>query len=155
MNDEDKEWLASVEALEETSTRFSQMGSIQEPALNQLRDQIKNVMLPLLIKTFQRKLESSFSSQQERPIDEAQEQLKILDQDLKNLLLWCQNCRGQIHKALSLSEQQKTLAATASAEAPSSIYKSFADALARQHLREFASKAWWKKFFKNKFSTRR
>jgi hypothetical protein len=155
MSDLDKEWLASVEALEGTSTHFSQMGSIQEPSLNQLRDQIKNVMLPLLIKTFQRKLESTFSSRQEGSIDEAQEQLKTLDQDLKNLLLWSQNCRSQIQKALSLSEQQKSIAATTSTKSHPSISKSFTDAIAKQHLREFTSKTWWKKFFKNRFSNRR
>ena len=115
--------------------QMSQAGSIQDSSLSDLRDQIKQVMLPLLIKTFQSKLESTFT--QDGSQGEVQEQLRMLDIDLQHLLHWCNNCRSQIHDALSASGPQKPLHA-----------KSFTEAL-REH--SFAaSKAWWKKIFSKK-----
>ena len=46
-----------TQTTEEKLFHFSQAGAINDPSLNQLRDQIKKVMIPLLIKTFQLKLE--------------------------------------------------------------------------------------------------
>ncbi len=46
---------------EEKTTHFVQAGTLSDPSLIQLRDQIKKVMIPLLIKTFQFKLELSQS----------------------------------------------------------------------------------------------
>ncbi len=61
MNDHDTEPSDMLPFLEEKSSQFSQTSSLKEPALSQLRDQIKKVMIPLLIKTFQFKLELSQS----------------------------------------------------------------------------------------------
>jgi hypothetical protein len=72
---------------------FSQSGSIQELSLTQLREQIKKVMIPLLIKAVQ--------SQMDLEDTEAYDQLLLLDRDLKNLQHWCQNCRSQIQIVLT------------------------------------------------------
>jgi hypothetical protein len=93
--------------------QFSQAGSIDDLSLNQLRDHIKKVMIPLLIKSFQLKLELSQAMsppsrlqpvKQKHSCEEIIEQLKQLDRDLQVLMLWCQSCRNQIQKAIILPE---------------------------------------------------
>ena len=69
---------------------FSQTVNMQDASLNQLREHIKQVMIPLLIKTFQCRLG-----------EEGYEQLKLLDQDLQHLQQWISQCRVQVEKALS------------------------------------------------------
>ena len=125
---------------EEKSIHFSQTGGLDDPSLNQLRDQIKNVMIPLLIKTFQFKLELNQSlslpsrlqnQKNQRPPEEIIEHLKTLDHDLKILLLWCQSCRNQIHKALNTPDKEQKNILTASVPPTSNIAvsKSFNEAV--------------------------
>lgn len=153
---------------------FAQAGKLNDPSLIQLRDQIKKVMIPLLIKTFQFKLELSQSlslpsrlqtQKNNRTPEEIVEQLKTLDNDLKVLFLWCQSCRSQIQKALSVPEEEQKN--TVSSEAPAAnpaVAKSFSDAVQAQSsffqqqqaavekenaasLEEpLKTKKWWKKF---------
>ena len=128
--------------LEEKPSYFTQAGPLNDPSLSQLRDQIKKVMIPLLIKTFQLKLELSqslslpsrlHSSKNQRSLEEVQDQLKTLDGDLKVLLLWCQSCQTQIQKALKLpEEEQKNTVAAASSTAHPSVSKSFSEAVSAQ-----------------------
>jgi hypothetical protein len=121
-------------------TPFTQAGPLNDPSLSQLRDQVKKVMIPLLIKTFQLKLELSQSLslpsriqsiKNQRPPEEIFEQLKTLDNDLKVLLLWCQSCRSQIQKALQVpdGEQKNTVAMTESLDPNPAVSKSFSEAI--------------------------
>ena len=167
MYDHDSEPSDMLPSLEEKSNQFSQTSTLKEPALSQLRDQIKKVMIPLLIKTFQLKLELSQalslpsrlqSQKNQRSPDQITQQLKTLDADLKVLLLWCQSCRSQIHKALAVpEEEQKSTIAASSSEANPAVAKSFNEAVSSQtsFFQQQASqdkgatpppKNWWKKW---------
>src|SRR5260221_3121203 len=116
MSDLEMEASDSLQPQEEKLSHFTQTGSVADPTLGQLRDQIKKVMIPLLIKTFQFKLElaqslslpSRLQSQKnQRSPEDIIGQLKTLDHDLKVLHLWCQSCRSQIQKALSVPEEER------------------------------------------------
>ncbi|MBX9923424.1 MAG: hypothetical protein K2Y01_04880 [Rhabdochlamydiaceae bacterium] len=81
----------------------------QDSSLNQLQGQIKNVMIPLLIKIFQLRLEVQQTNsppsrlQNAKPkasLEELIEQLSQLNQDLKLLQNWNQSCQMQIEKVL-------------------------------------------------------
>jgi hypothetical protein len=127
---------------EEKFSHFTQTGPLREPSLSQLRDQIKKIMIPLLIRTFQFKLELSQSlslpsrlqnQRDTRSPEEILEQLKTLDNDLKVLFLWCQSCRNQIHRALAVpEEEQKNTDATLFAPAHPAVAKSFNEAVSAQ-----------------------
>ena len=122
---------------------YTQAGTIVDPSLSGLRDQIKKIMIPMLIKIFQFKLELSQSislpsrlqrAEKESP-DETLNELKKLNEDLKLLVLWCQSCRNQISKALSLpDEEQKEGMNPSSAHTPFNpgVSKSFSDAVSLQ-----------------------
>lgn len=121
-------------------TEFTQAGSIEDLSLNQLRDHIKRVMIPLLIKSFQLKLELSQTislpsrlqaARQKHSSEEIIGQLKQLDKDLQVLLLWCQSCRNQIQKALVLPEKEiKSLGTSkATSDFNPAVSKSFTEAL--------------------------
>src|ERR1700722_791617 len=127
----------------DSSQHFAQAGTLVDPSLSQLRDQIKKVMIPLLIKTFKYKLELSQSlslpsrlksQKNQRSSEEIIEHLKILDSDLKILLLWCQSCRSQIQKAMSVSEedQKPPVTAVTPSSANTVISKSFSDVVSSQ-----------------------
>ena len=88
--------------------------SFSDPGLSQLRKQIKNIMIPLLIKVFHLRLEvqqtkappSRLHSKEPKPaLTELIDQLKKLDEDLAILQGWSQSCRSQIEKVLSEAEQ--------------------------------------------------
>lgn len=142
MSDFETEFSNSFLFTEEKSAHFSQTGPLNEPALSQLRDQIKKVMIPLLIKTFQLKLELNQSLslpsrlqnlKNRRSPDEVIEQLRTLDNDLKMLLLWCQSCQSQIQKALSIpDEEQKNKVTIPSSSANPAVAKSFSEAITAQ-----------------------
>jgi membrane-associated HD superfamily phosphohydrolase len=127
---------------EEQMGYFAQAGALHDQSLKQLRDQVKKVMIPLLIRIFQLKLELSQSIslpsrlqsfKSKKSSDELIEQLKELDKDLKVLLLWCQSCQTQIQKALSTPEEElKSEMKTSSLEANPAVAKSFTEALAAQ-----------------------
>lgn len=124
-------------------TDSSHASSISEPALNGLRDQIKKIMIPMLIKIFQFKLEHSqaeplpsrLSKEKKSPLpQETVDQVKLLDEDLHLLILWCQSCRGQIAKALAPPEtegEQKITQPTAQ-HLSELLKKSFSDAISSQ-----------------------
>lgn len=177
MKDLDQEGADPLRFNEEKLFHVSQTGSLNDPSLNQLRDQIKKVTIPLLIKIFQLKLElnqaisfpSRLQSQKsKRSLDEIVEQLNLLDKDLKVLLLWCQNCRSQISKALSPPEEDLPTAVTPNADSHPAVSKSFSDALLAQYARSAPNSTlraeeshpdepifslgkgrWWQKLFKN------
>jgi hypothetical protein len=142
MSDLETEFADSFHSLEEKSTHFVQAGALNDLSLSQLRDQIKKVMIPLLIKTFQFKLELSQSlslpshlqSQKNPSPEEIVAHLKTLDNDLKVLLLWCQSCRSQIQKALCVpeEEQKNTVTASAPTTAAIAVAKSFNEAVSAQ-----------------------
>jgi hypothetical protein len=135
--------MSDIETELSDSSHFVQAGTLSDPSLSQLRDQIKKVMIPLLIKTFQFKLELSqslslpsrlHSHKNERSLKEIVEHLKTLDNDLKVLLLWCQSCRSQVQKALTAPEEEQKNTMTASPSSPSNIavLKSFNEAVSAQ-----------------------
>ena len=142
MSDLETEFSDTCLPQEDKTAHFTQTGSLSDPSLSQLRDQIKKVMIPLLIKTFQFKLELnqslSLPSRLQNPKnhnspEEIQDQLKALDSDLKMLLLWCQSCRSQIYKALTVSdEEQKNTVTTPSSAAHPAVAKSFNEAVSAQ-----------------------
>lgn len=156
------------------SPSYSQLGAISDPSLGSLRDHIKKVMIPMLIKIFQLKLELSQSislpSRLQLKSKESPEQiiaqLKNLDEDLHLLKQWCESARNQIAKAMSVSEeeQRNKTTTTANSTPHPSVAKSFYDALsaqsslfkAKEELRGAISeplaeskekKGWWKQFF--------
>ena len=123
--------------------QFSQAGSIEDLSLTQLRDHIKKVMIPLLIKSFQLKLELSQAislPSRLQPLKQKQssveiiQQLKQLDKDLQVLMLWCQSCRNQIQKAVVLPEDETKNVLTPSPLSASNpaVSKSFTEALSAQ-----------------------
>lgn len=143
MNESEATCCDASQQAEEKKVHFSQAGIIREPALNQLRDQIKKAMIPLLIKTFQLKLEMSQAlsppsrlqkNQSQQSEEEITDQLNQLDKDLNVLMLWCQSSRGQIAKALSpLEEEQKNAISQAAPEdANPAVLKSFSNAVSAQ-----------------------
>ena len=174
MSDDEKDFSDSFFSQEEKWSPFAQTGALSEPSLNQLRDQIKKVMIPLLIKTFQCKLELDQSLSLPSRLqnlknphtpEEIEEQLRTLDNDLKVLLLWCQSCRSQIQKALTPpEEEQKSTVATPSSPSHPAVAKSFNEAVCAQSFFreqqlaqergeapsvEKAQKTWWEKLLGN------
>ena len=141
MSDLKKELSNSSAVTEEKLPHFTHAGTMQDPSLSQLRDQIKKVMIPLLIKTFQLKLELNQTLslpsrlqniKHQAASEEIISQLEQLDKDLKVLLLWCQSCHSQIQKALCPpeDEQKSTVATTALSSTNPAVSKSFSDAVA-------------------------
>jgi hypothetical protein len=128
------------EVISPKSPTYSQAGTIADPSLNGLRDQIKKIMIPMLIKIFQLKVELNQSislpsrlqaTQKESP-DTTLEELKKLDEDLKLLILWCHSCRNQIAKALSIPEEEQKEKTTTMADPDPVISKSFSDVVSAQ-----------------------
>jgi len=123
--------------------QFSHAGSLDEPSLSQLRDHIKKTMIPLLIKSFQLKLELSQAIslpsrlqpvKQKQSSEEIVLQLRQLDKDLQVLILWCQSCRKQVEKAMVLPEEEMKSIVSSSAASPShpGVSKSFSEAVSAQ-----------------------
>lgn len=141
MSDSENDPIDAVHNIEGHSAQFSQAGAIDDLSMNQLRDHIKKVMIPLLIKSFQLKLELSQAIslpsrlqplKQKHSSEEIISQLKQLDKDLQVLLLWCQSCRNQIQKAIDLPEEEMKSVSASSPPSPSSnpaVSKSFSEAV--------------------------
>lgn len=134
---------SSWHTLEGQLPQFSHAGSLEDPSLNQLRDHIKKTMIPLLIKSFQLKLELSQATSlpsRLQPVKEKQsseeiiEQLKQLDKDLQVLILWCQSCRKQVEKAMVFPEEEMKSIVSSSAALAShpGVSKSFSEAVSAQ-----------------------
>lgn len=130
-----EELLLNSLSKEEKETYFSQIGVIQDSSLMELRDQIKNVMLPLLLKVFQYKIhinkEIMFNTPYETIANEKSiiHKLKLLDKDIKTLMMWCQTCNKQIQEALDIDPEN-------------SRFKLF-------HVQELSRRRWWYKLSKN------
>ncbi len=115
--------------------------TIIDPGLSQLREQTKNVMVPILIKAFQLKSEAGqlneppsrlYSVKPTSSLKEVISQLTSLEEDLKLQQLWIESSRHQIGKILTEIQEDS------STEEPiknSSIKK------------PFPLKSWWRKIF--------
>ncbi len=88
--------------------------SPKDPGLSQLQGQIKNVMIPLLIKIFQLRLEVQQttsppsrlqSTKLKVTLEDLTQQLLRLDEDLKLLHIWNQSCQTQLEKVLHEARQ--------------------------------------------------
>jgi|GEM_PF-6184267 len=86
-----------------------QISSITDVNLANLRETIKNAMIPLLIKVFELKLAAQQAHAHPSPlenrratdsIDNIQEQLSFLLKDLDLLNMWCDSSRKQVVKAI-------------------------------------------------------
>lgn len=96
--------VGSHSAASETKRAFS------DADLSQLRDQIKKIMIPLLIRVFELKLAAQQASAPpsritgQRPdrdkLQEIEAELSSLKDDLKLLRLWVTSCENQVQKAL-------------------------------------------------------
>ncbi|VHO03781.1 hypothetical protein [Candidatus Rhabdochlamydia sp. T3358] len=131
-----EELLLNSLSKEEKATYFSQIGTMQDSSLTQLREQIKNVMLPLLLKVFQLKIHINKEIMLDAlPITESDgesivHKLKLLDKDIKTLMMWCQACIKQIQEALNIDPQN------------SRFKQLHSDSL------DSSNKRWWYKFYK-------
>lgn len=107
----DQPFFASLPE-DEKGVHFAQTDALHDTSLEALRDRIKTVMLPLLIRAFRfphepdRMLKLQ-EGREDCSFVEAWAQLKTLDHDLINLELWCQNCRSHIQRALDVASQPK------------------------------------------------
>lgn len=89
----------------------SKLSSISDVHLSELKNQIKKVMIPLLIKIFELKLAAQqantpsrlYKKSSESP-EEIRSKLQKLDADLQLLYLWVISCKKQIEKALDETE---------------------------------------------------
>lgn len=110
-----------------------------DPGLSQLREQTKNVMVPILAKAFQLKSEAGqlreppsrlYSVKTKGSLKEVISQLTSLEEDLKLQQLWIESSRHQIGKILT--EIQEEPLSKETAKNPSSKTK-------------FSLLSWWKK----------
>ena len=126
-----------------SDTRSHYVGPIADPGLANLRETVKNVMIPLLIKVFHVKLEVQQASsppsrlQSKQPEEKVQDliaQLTKLDDDLKLIMGWCHSCRNQIQKVITeVHEECKSPSPIHSAIYTNpAVQKSFIDAVTSQ-----------------------
>lgn len=130
-----EELLINSLSKEEKVTCFSQIGTMQDPSLTQLREQIKNIMLPLLLKIFQLKIHINKEIMLDTPSitsdgESTIHKLKLLDKDIKTLMMWCQACVKQIQEALNVDPQNSRF---------KQLHPDFLDS---------SNKRWWHKFYK-------
>ena len=125
-------------------TKSSSIGPLSDPGLAILREQVKNIMIPLLIKVFHIKLQVQQASsppsrlQAREPEEKVKElifQLDKLDEDLKLMISWCQSCRKQVNKVLSEADAELKVPSSIHSgfETNQALHKSFTDALANHH----------------------
>jgi hypothetical protein len=145
-----------------------------DSGLKTLREQVKNVMIPLLINIFQMKLRAQEMSrppsrlQSKEPkikMDELRSQLTLLDDDLKMTMGWLESARHQISKVMDEmdSEQPPHRLIRSGFSSSPSIQKSFSDAMTHkqnegkeislqtesEELAEKKSPSIWSRFFKS------
>jgi hypothetical protein len=131
-----------------------------DPGLRQLKGQIKSVMIPLLIKVFQLRLEvqqatsppSRLESSKPKPsLEELTKQLNHLNADLKLLHIWNQSCQTQIQKVLNEAEEGRSKCLNNSIQQDyklhPSVQKSFEGALLskKEKVLPKAPLSFWKK----------
>ncbi len=103
---------------------YAVVEGIHDPALNQLREEIKKVMLPLLIRVFELKQAAAHQlpSRLHKPVEvspeEIREELSVLQEDLHRLSLWCRSSQNQINKALREIDPPEDPAPPAAEEKP-------------------------------------
>jgi hypothetical protein len=110
-----------------------------DSGLKTLREQVKNVMIPLLIHVFQMKLQAQQMAsppsrlQAKAPMDKAEdlrEQLTALDDDLKMTMEWLYSARNHIEKILIDMESKPSERSIRSGFSSSpNIQKSFSEAM--------------------------
>lgn len=131
-----EELLLNSLSKKEKATYFSQIRTMQDSSLTQLREQIKNVMLPLLLKIFQLKIQINKEimlnpiSITENNGESIIHKLKILDKDIKTLMMWCETCIKQIQEALNIDPKNLRF---------KQLDSDFLDS---------SNKRWWYKFYK-------
>lgn len=128
-----------------------QIGSISDATLGNLRETIKNAMIPLLIKVFELKLAASQaktppSRLQKAPkesFEDIQNQLGFLLKDLDLLHMWCESSQKQVSKAM-----KEILLLNQESEPPRN-QKSFNNISEENDLpgKEKAGRSWLRKFF--------
>ncbi len=103
------------------SPSFSLSGAshaFSDADLRQLREQIKKIMIPKLIRVFELKLAAQQASMppsrllgnrpDEAKIDEILAELNSLQDDVHLLQLWCDSCQKQVGKAIEEVSEAKT-----------------------------------------------
>ena len=113
--------------------------TIIDPGLSELREQTKNVMVPILIKAFQLKSEAGelaeppsrlYSIKPKGSLKEVISQLTSLEEDLKLQQLWIESSRHQIGKILTEIQEDP---------------KPQQDKKKSSLKPKFSLKSWWKK----------
>lgn len=148
-----------------TSTHSTAQG------LSLLREHTKNVMIPLLIKVFQIRLEAQqiaeppsrlSSSKPKTSLNELIEQLTQLDEDLKLQYLWVESTRTQIKKIITELPEIHPVSLLNHVKkeeiADPAIQKSFHDVISKKNGQATAplnqepikKKSWIRKFLSNK-----
>ena len=102
------------------SAAFSRSGNafaFSDADLKQLREQIKKIMIPKLIRVFELKLAAQQASMppsrllgnrpDEAKIDEILGELASLKDDVQLLQLWCESCQKQVNKAIEEVSEAK------------------------------------------------
>lgn len=138
-----------------------------DQGLSLLREQTKNVMIPLLIKVFQIRLEGQqiaeppsrlFSSKPKASLNELLEQLTHLDEDLKLQYLWIESTRTQIDKITAELKQIHPISLANHVKkegmADPAIQKSFQDVISKKngntHPPSNKKQSWFQKILKPK-----
>ncbi len=130
------------EGMQSKQATVHSSGTITDTSLAQIREQIKNVMIPLLIKVFHLKLEAQQATsppsrlhkkEPHAQLEDVIGHLQRLDEDLKQLGLWSQSCRSQIHKVLNeIEEEVKPPSFSSTTATHPHVQKFLADAIATQ-----------------------
>ena len=133
--------------------------TINDPGILQLREQTKNVMIPLLIKVFQMRLEAQQLSappsrltvtKSNSSLEDLAKKLTTLNEDLKKQELWIQSSRVQIEKVLSeLKEPTHSLEAHIKtvSENPA-IGNSFRKAIQKSEAKSSSTFSWLKELLR-------
>jgi len=109
------------EVLQQSSATPAASGNshaFSDADLRQLREQIKKIMIPKLIRVFELKLAAQAASMppsrilgnrpDEEKIGEILTELQSLKDDVKLLQLWCDSCQKQVDKAIDEVSEAKS-----------------------------------------------
>lgn len=142
--------------------------TIVDPGLSQLREQTKNVMIPILIKAFQLRSEAGrlaeppsrlTASHPKISLEEVLSQLSSLDKDLKLQQLWIESSRQQIEKILTEIGQEPQASpllgqikpnGAAHPAAEKSFQNVFSSVPPPSRKSSFSIGSWWKKILGSK-----
>jgi hypothetical protein len=125
--------------------------------LGDLKQKIKEVMIPLLVEIFEAKLAASSTNalpsrltpKAPKSREELRKELEALQSDIKQLTLWCQSCESQIAKALEeTKEPTKFSYSVAKPTAVSSaVSQSFSQTIGNRPLKRRLSLSWIRNLF--------